>query len=95
MKFELLDDICRKRHGGNENSEAANEKAAPNKASQRAKVFAAIKTEGSLTCRELAERWGVGLNQISGRFSELKKQGKIYQSGRRNGCGVWFIYPFG
>lgn len=42
-------------------------------AQQRGRVLEAIRLAGEcgLTCDELAERWGVSPNDISGRFSEL------------------------
>ena len=44
---------------------------------------------GGLTAKELAERWGVGLNTISGRFSELMALGLIRKTGsRREGAAV-------
>lgn len=83
-----LFDICSRRHGGNAESTVANRKAAPSKAAQRQRVLEACKGEG-ITCRELAERWGVGMNQISGRFTELKRTGTIFKVGTRAGCGVF------
>ena len=49
---------------------------------QRARVLAEIGRAGraGLTCKELAERWGVGMNAISGRFTELRPRAT---SGRR------------
>jgi hypothetical protein len=87
-----LFDICSRKHGGNIHSRAANERAAPCKATQRAAVFMEVvaSDDAGLTCRELASRWGVDMNQISGRFSELKAGGLIAQSGRRGKCGVWY-----
>jgi predicted transcriptional regulator len=36
-----------------------------------------------LTCDELSVIMGVTPNQISGRFSELRRDGKIYKVGKR------------
>jgi predicted transcriptional regulator len=44
-----------------------------------------------LTCKELASTLGVGMNAISGRWTELKSAGLIEQTGRRDGCGVYVI----
>ena len=89
-------DICKGRHGGNANSRAANARLAPNKAKQRERVLAAIVAAGEkgITCKELAEKWGVGMNTISGRFSKLKFDKEIFPSGKRNGCGVFVAGHF-
>ena len=80
-------DICAGRHGGNEQSAQANERGATGRAEQRARVLAEIERAGraGLTCKELAERWGVGMNAISGRFTELKTSGDIWQAVDDNG----------
>ena len=83
-------DVCRRKHGGNEESEAANDSIAPTKALQRERVFQAVAGSlAGLTCRELAERWEVGMNQISGRFSELKAAGRIRKTGTRDRCAIY------
>lgn len=46
-----------------------------------------------VTCRELADQWGTGMNCISGRFSELKRDGQIAAKGRRDGCAVYVCTP--
>ena len=86
-------DICRGRHGGNEESENANKVAEPGKNETRERVFHAVvaaKDDG-LTCKELATRWGLGMHQISGRFSELKRDGRIEKIGTRNRCEVYKV----
>ena len=54
-------------------------------AQQRAKVFDAIKRHGQygLTVDGLSEIWGIPPNAISGRFTELKKEGRIKKIGTR------------
>ncbi len=92
-----LFDVCERKHGGNAQSAAANRKNLQHRAAQRKAVFEAIKGASGnsadlvpgLTCRELAESWGVGMNCISGRFSELKAAGLIKKIGVRAGCGVF------
>lgn len=59
-------------------------------AQQRGRVLGAIKAVGDhgLTCDELAERWGVPPNQISGRFTELAgdiDDGPWIEKRQRNG----------
>lgn len=86
-----MKDICKSRHKGNTESEAAFDKAKDTIPHQRQKVFEAIRlrSKKGLTCKELADLWAVGMNAISGRFSELKRDGLIEKVGVRNGCGVY------
>lgn len=76
-------DPCERRHGGNDNSREAFE--ACNAKVQRERVHAAIAAAGDagLTVDELSARWEVPPNSISGRFSELKRAGRIAACGRR------------
>lgn len=58
------------------------------------RVYRAIKEAGSrgVSCKELAHVWGVGSNEISGRFTELKRDFDcIAQIDRRGGAGVYVI----
>jgi len=84
-------DICEARHRSNPESRAAFDRAAPNIPHQRAKVLEAVKNSGDrgLTCRELCSAWGCMMNQVSGRFSELKAAGLISKKGVRDGCAVY------
>lgn len=86
-----MKDICKSRHRGNTESDAAFDKTKDAIPHQRQKVFDAIQKRPKLgfTCKELAEMWGVGMNAISGRFSELKRDGMIVKVGVRDGCGVY------
>ena len=74
-------DITSRRHGGNVQSELAFERAVQSGQIKidRLRVLAEVKSQGThgLTCKELAKKWGVDMNRVSGRFSELKKRGKI------------------
>ena len=74
-------DITSRRHGGNVQSELAFERASQSGQikTDRQNVLKAVESQGThgLTCKELAEKWGVDMNRVSGRFTELKKQGKI------------------
>ena len=51
--------------------------------SDRQRVLLAISESGELTCRELAKIWGVAPNDISGRFTELRKDGTIIKVGKK------------
>ena len=90
MKSENTD-ITRNRHGGNPESIAAFEAIRNSLPQQRSTVLQWIEAaHDGLTCKELAAAWGVGMNVISGRFSELKRDGLIAKRGTRGGCGVMF-----
>jgi hypothetical protein len=88
-------DICRNRHGGDPASEDVNREIENSGAKnrQRARVYAAIVQTGDngLTCKELAARWAVGMNTISGRFSELLKDGRVRKTDRRRGKSTVII----
>lgn len=90
---EVAPDICGNRCRHNANSRAANARIAPMKKEQRERVLVAVAAAGSagITCKELAEQWGVGMNHISGRFSELKAERpcRVLVVGRRDGCAVY------
>ena len=86
-----LFDVCAGRHKGNPQSVAANNKNAGRRIKQRHEVFSAVYNAGAdgITCRELAKQWEVGMNVISGRFSELKFLKLIRPAGRRDDCAVY------
>jgi len=91
-------DITRRKHGGNPESAQAHARRAGKWPQQRARVLAAIRLAGpqGLTCDELADKWGVGMNCLSGRFSELRKAGAIRKAGTRptrsgNQAGVFVV----
>lgn len=90
-------DITSNRHRGNIQSELAFEQATKSGKidTDRRKVLEAVIEAGpiGLTCKELANQWGVGMNHLSGRFSELKKANKIKQQGRRENSGVCVAVP--
>ena len=95
-------DICAQKHGGSPESQDANRRTARHRSVQQARVREAIRAAGpdGMTCKELAEQWGVGMNRISGRFSELKRDGRIIRARdirgnpiRRDGSGAYVPYP--
>lgn len=87
-----MSDITRNRHQGADTSILAYHSAVqPTLPQRRAAVLHEVELAGErgLTCDELAHAWNVSPNQISGRFTELKKLGLIRSIGRRqtaNGC---------
>lgn len=89
----MTEDITTGHHGGNEESTAAHARLEPNLTAQRRRVLEACSRQGGVTCRILAEEWGVGMNTISGRFSELKKAGLIRKIGVIDHCGVYQVSP--
>lgn len=74
-------DISQSKHGGNAESAAAFEavKDSLNKCSRA--VLAALRELGEANAKEVAEKLGKPLNAISGRFSELKRDGVIETTG--------------
>lgn len=91
-------DICANRHGGNAESEEAFRRLAPALPQQRALVLAKIREAGpeGMSCKEVAAALGVGMNVISGRFTELRvaleilaKRGPDGWSLRRDGSKVF------
>ena len=79
-----LDDICANRHGGNTESVEANPN--PN-AKERDRLFVLREVRGvgarGITLDELCAACGRLPNQLSGRFTELKRAGEIMTRGRR------------
>jgi len=86
-EFNVLDDICQKRHRGNIESMAANPPSII-KQRDRAKVYEIIKRSSGIISKEIAEQMNRRLNCISGRISELKQADLITVSGRRDDCGI-------
>jgi len=92
-----LFDICAKKHGGNPESAEAHKAIRGSIHAQREQVYAVIKqwtNRGGITVDEYAESRRTTPNAISGRFSELARDGRIVKAGRRktrSGCSaaVW------
>lgn len=87
-----MEDITENRHKGNPESVAAFELIHHKLPRQRRMVLDAVQRcpKRGLTCRELKLRWGVDMNAISGRFTELKKRKLIFTQGTRDGCAIYF-----
>lgn len=82
-------DPCRRKHGGDVESNAAFESG--DRVRQREQVLHLIAARpGGATVDELAARLDVDSNAISGRFTELKAGGEIAWTGQRrrtrSGC---------
>lgn len=90
-----MTDVCENRHGGAAASVDAFAKVRETLTYNQGRVLRAIEDEKAdgLSCKELSMLWGVGMNAISGRFTELKKAGRIEACGRRAGSTVWRVKP--
>jgi hypothetical protein len=97
-QMDLRFDVCAGRHGGSPESQAAFREHRGGFAKRRGEVLAEIRKAGAggLTAKELARIWAVGLNTISGRFSELKMDHEIVvvrdpagRAVRRDGCAAY------
>lgn len=91
MQTQLFtDDICARKHKGSITSIAANKRARKHKVANTAKILNfAIKNMGRCYSKQVARAFGVDLNVISGRFSELKELGMLAETGERaEGCAV-------
>tara|TARA_R110000824_G_scaffold28928_9_gene96892 strand:+ start:495 stop:818 length:324 start_codon:yes stop_codon:yes gene_type:complete len=88
LRFE---DITLSRHGGSRNSTEAFERLKPNLISSRLQVLNLIRDSKfvGLSCKECAADLNVGMNVVSGRFTELKAAGLILKQGRREGSAVY------
>ena len=82
------DDICFNKHGGNAQSLTANQMV--DKDNDRALVLKFITEHKTAHSKQVARYLGKQLNQISGRFSELKADGLIVETGERSeGCAIY------
>lgn len=89
-----MNDICEAKHGGNQQSIEAYQKALPRMAESRKQVLIAVRQamDSGITAKEYAARSGRQLNAISGRFSELAREGWIERTNRtRNKSAVWKV----
>lgn len=86
-------DITAAKHGGNAESEAAYMRASATMALRRAEVLALIKAIGrnGMTCKEVARVMGVEMHAVSGRISELKRDGLIRPNGERRDGGAVLV----
>ncbi len=90
-------DITANRHKGNEQSTAAFHVIKDKISASKERILNAIRRSDGLTCDELAVMFNATPNEISGRCSELKRDGKIYKSGTRktrSGCSAAILKAF-
>lgn len=81
------DDICANRHGGNQQSQAAN--ARTNKERDAARILELLHECGDFTCEEASQHLKMPYTTASARFSDLKRAKLIEPTVRRktrSGC---------
>ena len=78
-------DTSRRKHGGNTESRAAFSPTAAMRDRDRVYVFIAARGETGATLDETAEAFGVGVNCLSGRFTDLRTEEppRIERTGER------------
>lgn len=98
-QFEMfpMKDICINRHRGNAFSVAANP-SAESKSRDRLKILLFLRDNGGHTAEEVEKSLLMGRSTVSARMSELKANGQIYCTGRRNTstgstAGVYEVKP--
>src|SRR5687767_1872335 len=94
---QVLPDICRRKHGGNENSEAANARVHSQKAADNKRIIAYADFIGSygITFKEVVKELDMLPQTASARLADLKKDVELVpkpNADKRDGCGV-FIRP--
>jgi len=96
---QVLPDICRNKHRGNEASEAANALVHDHKAVDRQRIISYAEFMGSygITFKEVCAALDMKPQTASARLAELKADSELEpkpNTDRRDGCGV-FIRPRG
>ncbi len=90
--FGELFDITARRHKGNPESKLAFNVIKDKISASQERILNELRTwPAGLTCDELSVIFNATPNEISGRCSELKRDGKIYKSGTRktrSGCSA-------
>lgn len=79
MQAELFD-VCAAKHGGSQESKAANLKAHPHKAKSRELVMHVLRIKGAATCKEIADYLNLPMHKVSGRLTELIAAGQARKS---------------
>jgi len=89
--FDYKEDICANRHRGSVQSVEAFESFKDTLPGKRLAALNYIERQGErgATAQEYADSLGVGINVVSGRFSELAKAELIKKVGTRNRGGVF------
>jgi hypothetical protein len=82
-RYAPAEDITSRKHGGNAESEAAHEAVRPRKSEQQERVLAYVSQRGSATVWEISEGLGLPYTSVSARASELRRDGRLYATGRK------------
>lgn len=83
-------DICARKHQGAAGSEAAFNRIRPHLSESHASILNWLRQVGPGTAKEYADYADRQLNTISGRFSELKRDGLILPTGEyRDGACIY------
>lgn len=92
--LRLAVDPCERKHGGSPTSIEAHKRVVYTKEEVYKRTTALLKARGTYgaTSKEIAAAFGVELNTVSGRFSEMKSMNWIKENGeRRNGAAVLIV----
>jgi predicted HTH transcriptional regulator len=82
-------DICERKSARSETSFHAHELIKGSKETKREQILAWAQGFGEFTLRDVCAAFDVQPNQISGRLSELKRLGRLKETGyRRDGCAI-------
>lgn len=86
----MTEDPCEEKHGGTWESVEAWQRELQVAPAQRRRVLQLIHERGrlGLTVKEAAEALGLGMNHISGRFTELRGTRQIVKTALRRDGGV-------
>lgn len=87
----MTPDICTNRHQGNAQSQAAFQQLESALPEWRKRVLEFVRSCGQhgATSKEIAKHFGKTINELSGRRSELLRDGFLRETGEsRDGCGV-------
>lgn len=89
-----MSDICANRHRGAKTSREAFERIKATLPRQRAAVLTLFRSRPvkGFTVHEVAEKFGVSPNHVSGRLSELKRSGHIKANGERRGNAAVLVF---
>jgi hypothetical protein len=91
----ILPDVCRAKHQGNAQSEAANVRVHPSKSELKTKILNFIRERVGSTTEEVATGLNLRYTTASGRISELRRDSALEDSGKTrptsSGCAatVW------
>jgi hypothetical protein len=92
-----LPDVCRNKHGGNDESELANARVHSSKEAdkKRVKDLAEARGDYGVTVHEVERALGMKIQTASARMADLKADGEIVWNGQRRGNAKAFVVPKG